>query len=427
MSTAEPIVGLHPGDVVTLTITAVFKQLHPGTGRARLVTLERAPQWVEVPYLDNAGQPLAGLSAVKIGVAAQLAITPLPAEVIELSDVTLVSVNTDEYGNVSTTVRDNATGRVITVPGGRWHTVAITPDSPANPDSSGRAQAADGFINWVSTARASRRHILERHERAVQYWQDNHPSLAQGPRDPDGSAALARAAYLSVVRDIPNLLAELDEVTEQRDRAWRELGSRPAEPEPAPEPEREPEDVTRTPEETLAIIAATGTPLTRTPEEILARLAAIGDSSLFGFGVEVLLQALTFEQARPVLKPDATGAEWGEVLDSREKVQDAAVDYLEFAIGKALNHRGLSASRSIDKLTEYLWLLGLDDVLERFEAAGYAQYGMPKLRVMAEQFGMWPYPQLQYSDSTAAALAARAERMAAGQRCTPECQSGCDK
>jgi hypothetical protein len=310
MSTAEPILGLHPGDVVTLTITAVFKQLHPGTGRARLVTLERAPQWVEVPYLDNAGQPLAGLNAVKIGVAAQLAITPLPAEVIELSDVTLVSINTDEYGNVSTTVRDNATGRVITIPGGKWQPVALTEDR----------------------------------------------------------------------------------------RAPREL-----EPEPAPE-------------------------LTRTPEEIVARIAAIREGMFgFGFGAEVLLQALTFEQARPVLKPDATGAEWGDVLDSREKVQDAAVDYLEFAIGKALNHRGLSASRSIEKLTEYLWLLGLDDVLERFEAAGYAQYGMPKLRVMAEQFGMWPYPQLQYSDSTAAALAARAERMAAGQRCTPECQSGCDK
>jgi hypothetical protein len=171
-----------------------------------------------------------------------------------------------------------------------------------------------------------------------------------------------------------------------------------------------------------------GTPLMRTPEEIVARIAAIREGMFgFGFGAEVLLQALTFEQARPVLKPGATGAEWGDVLDSREKVQNAAVDYLEFAIGKALNHRGLSASRSIEKLTEYLWLLGLDDVLERFEAAGYAQYGMPKLRVMAEQFGMWPYPQLQYSDSTAAALAARAERMAAGKRCTPECQSGCDK
>lgn len=69
---------------------------------------------------------------------------------------------------------------------------------------------------------------------------------------------------------------------------------------------------------------------------------------------------------------------------------EAAVDYLKFAFGKAENHRGLSASRSVDRIGEYLWLLGLDT--DAFEAAEYAQYGVPKLKVAADRLGV-PFPE----------------------------------
>lgn len=152
----------------------------------------------------------------------------------------------------------------------------------------------------------------------------------------------------------------------------------------------------------------------RTQEEITARIRAIESKDLFGFAREVLLSALEFEHVKPFLKEGTTAEQWGVPPHADDSsVTEAARQYLAFAWGKAEDHRGLSADRSVVKLTEYFWLLGKEDALQRMDAAGYAQYGAPILKICAEALGT-PIP-------TSPALV----RMMAGEACVPGCEQGC--
>jgi len=148
--------------------------------------------------------------------------------------------------------------------------------------------------------------------------------------------------------------------------------------------------------------------VSRSQDEIVARINAIEDD-MFGFRSDVLVSALDFAHAAPFLKDGTTEAEW----DGEHDAAFAAHEYLTFAVGKILDHRGISASRSVDKLGEYAWLLGRDDVVAAMDAADYPQYGAPKVRAFA--VGMdWSWPD----DPDLA-------RMAAGEPCEPGCVEGC--
>lgn len=130
--------------------------------------------------------------------------------------------------------------------------------------------------------------------------------------------------------------------------------------------------------------------MSRTQEEIVARIEAIASTDFFGFGRKVLLDALDFEHARPLLDPRATEAEWGPAAGP-DTLLASARDYYTFALGKIRDHRGLSASRSVDKLTEYAWLLGRDDIVTAMGAAIYEQYGAPTVKAFASGFELaWP-------------------------------------
>jgi hypothetical protein len=113
----------------------------------------------------------------------------------------------------------------------------------------------------------------------------------------------------------------------------------------------------------------------RNQEEIVARLRVIRAQhrdaldELFDFRQEVLLEALDLEYAREFLAPAPGG--WIQRVDH----ETYARDYLRFAIGKILHHRGNSASRSVDKLGELAWLIGRDDVVAAMDQAGYLMYG----------------------------------------------------
>lgn len=156
----------------------------------------------------------------------------------------------------------------------------------------------------------------------------------------------------------------------------------------------------------------------RTQDEILARFRAIADDDWMGFRREVVTDAMTLETlcaAYPDHDPAKIAKAW-EPTDT----EDHARQYLTLAIGKILDHRGISATRSVSKLGEYAWLLGRDDVVEAMHAADYAQYGAPKVKAFAEGMG-WPWPG-DLDDEDAAALA----RMAEGKHCEPEgCGAGC--
>ena len=150
----------------------------------------------------------------------------------------------------------------------------------------------------------------------------------------------------------------------------------------------------------------------KTQQEIRTRfdeVSASGDD-VFGFRQEALVNAMEYATVADLLKEGVTEDQW----DS-PNIEATARDYLGFAIGKAVGHRGISAGRSIEKLAEWVWCLGDADLAERFESAGYEPYGAPKLAVLAQAWGM----------ATDDMESAEWQRMASGQPCREYCDEGC--
>jgi hypothetical protein len=165
-------------------------------------------------------------------------------------------------------------------------------------------------------------------------------------------------------------------------------------------------------------VSAPVEPKARTQADILDRFRAAADDDMFGWRREVLTLPMTNESVRKAL-PAAEIAD-GRTPATLDQVTEDAQGYLAFAVEKILGHRGISASRSVQKLTEFAWLLGRDDVVEAIGAAEYAQYGAPQIRAFAEGMG-WPF--LDVAD--VAAEREQLERMSLGRFCEDECLSGC--
>jgi len=127
--------------------------------------------------------------------------------------------------------------------------------------------------------------------------------------------------------------------------------------------------------------------VTRTQDEILSRFNAAED--WLGWAKEVLLAYLDFDHAQPLLKSGVTAEQWNERDDADLDVKIRR--YLDFAIGKIRNQRGISAERSVIKLSEMAWLAGRDDVVAAMHEAEYPNYGEPKIRAFASGMGLdWP-------------------------------------
>lgn len=156
----------------------------------------------------------------------------------------------------------------------------------------------------------------------------------------------------------------------------------------------------------------------RTSQEILNRINGLDDDWL-GFALEVLCSVLPWDVLEPLLKPNhgIVEADWKPF--GEDQLPTVAREYLTFAIGKILDHRGISASRSVSKLTEYAWLMGRDDVVTAMGDADYAQYGAPQVQAFAVGMG-WPF-----LDGLSRYDAEVLERMARGERCSDDCAEGC--
>jgi hypothetical protein len=158
----------------------------------------------------------------------------------------------------------------------------------------------------------------------------------------------------------------------------------------------------------------------RTQEEIVAMVES-KKNEVLDFTNEVLVPYLDFEHAKPYLKPEVVAkegaeAEWNSTLE--ENLKTAMNDFREyagFAWDKARDHRGLSAGRSVDKLTAWAWFFGKDDVVNRASAASHRNYGCPKLKIICEAFD-FPIPSDPAIDN-----------MMNGRPCFPDCQSGCGR
>lgn len=98
--------------------------------------------------------------------------------------------------------------------------------------------------------------------------------------------------------------------------------------------------------------------------EILARIDAIKACDWLGFQTNDLIVFLPYAEAKPYLGNDMTQEEFESAVANIEEPLELARGYLSFAWGKANDRRGLSAGRSLEHLSAWLWLAGYGDVID---------------------------------------------------------------
>ena len=117
-------------------------------------------------------------------------------------------------------------------------------------------------------------------------------------------------------------------------------------------------------------------------------------ASFFCFELEVAINFLSFGDAKKYFTDEylatvSSGkAEHHQITDVLEATQDF-LDYMVFAWSKAMDERGLSASRSITKLATWMRILDRPDVAEVLENDElYNPYGRRALRKACEMLGI---------------------------------------
>lgn len=124
-------------------------------------------------------------------------------------------------------------------------------------------------------------------------------------------------------------------------------------------------------------------------KEILEIIKSKTDS-LFSFDKEVFVDYLPLEEAKKFLTEESAKAikEWNQITTIEEAAQDF-LDYMNFAWGKALDKRGLSASRSIEKLGAWLQVMSRPDLATLIDTNSlYNPYGAPALIAVCKNMGI---------------------------------------
>jgi len=156
----------------------------------------------------------------------------------------------------------------------------------------------------------------------------------------------------------------------------------------------------------------------RTNQEIINRIKAIQPDDLFGFQIDDLLRFLPFEDAKQFLSDEGVkefaNGKWNQEPLTREGVIKIMKEYMDFALGKASDHRGLSAGRSVEHYKAWVWLLG-DEDYGAINWENYPNYGAPILRQICEKYGI-PFPESSTLD-----------RMSKGLSCYEGCDEGCGR
>lgn len=130
----------------------------------------------------------------------------------------------------------------------------------------------------------------------------------------------------------------------------------------------------------------------RTQDEIVARIEAIKDADFFGFKTGLLIRYLDFKHAKQYLKEGVAAEEYAQMVADVKPPAEEGADYLEFAVGKIRDERGISASRSVDKFAEWAWLDGQDDLAEQIDDEdNYGWYGDRAIRLYTDHYALiWP-------------------------------------
>jgi hypothetical protein len=154
----------------------------------------------------------------------------------------------------------------------------------------------------------------------------------------------------------------------------------------------------------------------RTLKEIQAHIKEIKHADFFSIETADLGTYLHLSMLREIgigMSDDFEPDQWSE--STPERVKQILIDYLDFAIGKGEDHRGLSAERSIAHMRAWLWLIE-DDELYQFASntANYRNYGAPILLAISRKY------RPKFNDFSEGFL-----NMAKGRRCQPGCSEGC--
>ena len=121
----------------------------------------------------------------------------------------------------------------------------------------------------------------------------------------------------------------------------------------------------------------------RTDEEILKRIEYMKAKDYIGFGRNDLISRLSFEAVKPFLKEGITEDQWKPLPKDRESIIEEMKAYMPFAIGKAVNQRGISAERSLCHYWSWTWLIGDED----WDFSDYDSYGINELKAICDRYG----------------------------------------
>jgi hypothetical protein len=155
-------------------------------------------------------------------------------------------------------------------------------------------------------------------------------------------------------------------------------------------------------------------PRQRTEAEVVERIKTTDSDDPLGFEIDVLLRHVS---ARVHIREFGSNAlhlrDWEPLPLHVESVMAELGEYMPFAWSKVIDHRGLSANRSVSKTRAWVWLLGLDDLLALYEDTDYPQYGAPQLAVVCRALNLG-IPDTE-----------EVQRMMVGLPCSPGCIDGC--
>lgn len=130
-------------------------------------------------------------------------------------------------------------------------------------------------------------------------------------------------------------------------------------------------------------------------DKLVARINERRSKDLLGFEWHEYLPYVEPERLRPFLKPDADLSDLPKPIPvDRTALLAKMQDYMTFAFGKAHDHRGISAGRSLMHYVAWAWLAGDIDFAEEIDRMSnsddYAPYGLPVLRRICEFYGWDP-------------------------------------
>lgn len=126
--------------------------------------------------------------------------------------------------------------------------------------------------------------------------------------------------------------------------------------------------------------------------------AVLSSGDIFPFRQEVHLAYAPWEIAKKVYR-DAyierveSGESVYDYINSFPELVQDFLDYVNFAMIKALTERDISSVRSIMKLSEFLWLMDREDLAKIIEDDDfYEPYGSPAIVKICDEMGI-PVPE----------------------------------